>query len=113
MTRRWQVAILSDVHYACAAEQRRGNDYEFRDLPNPLMRLLVKAYRHFIWLRQPLGHNARLDEFVAAVGAPDWVIANGDYNGDTNFIGLSDDASLQSARECLEKLRRKFGPNVR
>jgi hypothetical protein len=107
------IAILSDVHYACAAEQARGTDYEFRDLKNPLLRLLVRAYRHFIWLRNPLGQNARLDEFIARAGQPDWVIANGDYNCDTNFTGLSDDASLQSARECLDKLRQKFAPNFR
>jgi len=41
------------------------------------------------------------------------VIANGDYCADTNFVGVSDDASLQSARECLEKLRQRFAPNFR
>src|SRR2546421_45184 len=28
-------------------------------------------------------------------------------------IGISDDAALESARECLAKLRRKFGPKLR
>jgi hypothetical protein len=113
MPRSYHVAILSDVHYACAAEQARGNDYEYRDLKNPLLRLCIENYRHYVWLRNPVGQNARLDEFIARVGSPDWVIANGDYNCDTNFIGLSEDASLQSARECLEKLRQKFAPNFR
>jgi hypothetical protein len=113
MSRSIQIAVLSDVHYACDAERARGNDYEFRNLPNPLVRLLVHWYRHYIWLSEPTGQNARLDEFIARVGSPDWVIANGDYNCDTAFVGLSDDASLQSARECLDKLRQKFAPNFR
>lgn len=110
MIRKHHIAILSDVHYACAAEQARGGDYEYRDLKNPFIRLTIEFYRHFIWLRHPLGQNARLDEFLARVGTPDWVIANGDYNCDTSFVGLADDSSLQSARECLEPLRQKFGP---
>ena len=113
MGRTYQIAILSDVHYAGAAEQARGNDYEFRDLPNPLLRLLINCYRHFIWLRNPLGQNQRLEEFIARAGSPDWVVANGDYNCDTRFVGLSDDASLASARECLTKLRQRYAPNFR
>ncbi|MDB6022151.1 MAG: hypothetical protein JWQ04_2008 [Pedosphaera sp.] len=113
MARNYQIAVLSDVHYACAAEQARGHDYEYRDLRNPFVRLLVQMYRHFIWLRHPLGQNPRLDEFIQRAGAPDWVVANGDYCCDTRFVGLSDDVSLQSARECLEKLLGKFAQNFR
>jgi hypothetical protein len=105
------IAILSDVHYACVAEQASGNDYEYRDLRNPALRLLMSVYRRHIWLREPLGQNARLDEFIAAAGSPDLVIANGDYCADTKSVGLSDDGSLQSARECLDKLRHRFAPN--
>jgi hypothetical protein len=108
-----QIAILSDIHYACAAEQARGNDYEHRSLANPFLRRLMALYRRSIWLREPLGQNRRLDDFIARAGAPDWVIANGDYNSDTNSVGISDDASLQSARECLDKLRQKFGAGFR
>ncbi|HEX3797680.1 MAG TPA: metallophosphoesterase [Verrucomicrobiae bacterium] len=113
MPRSYQVAILSDIHYACAAEQALGNDYEIREVANPALRLFIKTYRRHIWLREPLGQNVRLDEFIARAGSPDWVIANGDYNCDTAFVGLSDDNSLQSARECLGKLREKFSPNFR
>jgi hypothetical protein len=113
MPRSYQVAILSDVHYACAAEQACGNDYEIREASNPALRFLLKRYRRHIWLREPLGQNQRLDEFIASVGSPDWVIANGDYNCDTSFVGLSEDISLQSARECLVKLREKFAPTFR
>src|SRR5258708_7257980 len=104
MVHSYRVAVLSDVHYACAAEQARGGDYESRDLKNPLTRLLITCFRRYIWLNHPLAQNQRLDDFIASVGSPDWVIANGDYCADTSFVGVSDDASLQSARECLEKL---------
>lgn len=110
MAREFHIAILSDVHYAAAAEQARGNDYEYRDLSNPFLRNLNWAYRHFVWLRKPLNHNARLDDFINRVGSPDWVIANGDYSCDTEFVGLAGDAAMQSARECLGKLQRKFAP---
>jgi hypothetical protein len=39
---------------------------------------------------------------------PDWVVANGDFSCDSAFVGVSDDAALQSARECLGKLRERF-----
>jgi hypothetical protein len=113
MVRTYRVAVLSDVHYACAAEQARGGDYESRDLKNPLTRLLITGFRRYIWLNHPLSQNRQLDEFIACAGSPDWVVANGDYCADTGFVGVSDDASLQSARECLEKLRQKFAPNFR
>lgn len=112
MGRTFHIAILSDVHYACAEEQARGEDYEYRSLANP-MRSFNRAYRHFIWLRHPLHQNERLEAFFREAGSPDWVIANGDYNCDTQFVGVSDDASFKSARECLEKLRAKFAPNFR
>ncbi|HWF20338.1 MAG TPA: metallophosphoesterase, partial [Verrucomicrobiae bacterium] len=113
MARDFHIAILSDVHYAGAEERMRGNDSEYRDLPNPLLRTLNWAYRHFLWMRHPLDHNTQLDEFIRRAGSPDWVIANGDYNCDTHFVGVSDDASFQSAHECLAKLRDRFPTNLR
>jgi hypothetical protein len=107
----YQIAILSDVHYASAAEQARGNDYESRDLRNPLLRAGIRAYRRFIWLHQPLQQSHLLDEFLSKVGSPDYVIANGDYSCNSAFVGMSDDAACQSARECLGKLRGRFAPN--
>ncbi|MDB6063926.1 MAG: hypothetical protein JWR26_134 [Pedosphaera sp.] len=111
MLRSYQIAVLSDIHYAGAAEQARGNDYEYKDLTNPLVRLFVRAYRHFLWLRYPLKQNHLLDRFIAQAGSPDHVIANGDYSCNSAFVGISDDAAFQSAQECLQKLRQKFAPN--
>src|SRR5882724_10604103 len=99
MSRPFRIAILSDVHYACAAEQARGDDYEYRDLENPFARFFVKYYRHFIWLRHPMRQNHLLERFIEKAGSPDLVVANGDYTCDTAAVGVSDDAALQSGRE--------------
>ena len=113
MSRACTLAIVSDIHYASAAEQARGNDYELRGIANPLLRRLVQLHRHFIWQRDPLGRNHLLDQFLAQAEACDYVIANGDYSCNSAFIGVSDDAACRSAWECLDKLRQKFGPKLR
>ncbi len=113
MASNYRIAIVSDIHYAGAAEQARGDDYEYRDLANPFSRHFVKHYRHFFWLRHPMRHNHLLGEFLECAGSPDLVVANGDYSCDTGFIGVADDAALDSTRECLQKLRARFAPNFR
>jgi hypothetical protein len=107
------LAILSDIHYASAAEQARGNDYELRQIANPFLRWVGAAERHFIWQRDPFGQNHLLDQFLAQTNDCDYVIANGDYCCNSAAIGVSDDASFESARECLTKLRQRFGPKLR
>jgi len=107
------IGVVSDIHYASAAERARGNDYEFRAIDNILLRLFVRMHRRFIWLREPLNQNHLLERFLNEAGAFDHVIANGDYSCNTAFVGMSDDAACQSARECLEKLRQKFGDRLR
>lgn len=106
------VAIVSDIHYAGAAEQARGNDFEFRGLRNPFIRLFVRFHRRFFWLRDPLSHNDLLDRFVEGARNCNYVIANGDYSCNSAFVGLSDDAACQSASECLKKLRMTFGDRL-
>ena len=55
----------------------------------------------------------QLDRFLAEIGPVDYVVANGDYACDTAFVGVSNPGSFQSAQECLDKLRAKFGDRVR
>jgi hypothetical protein len=112
MARNCTISILSDVHYACAAEQARGDDFESTGLPNPLLRLGVRMYRRYFWLRKPLEKNYLLDRFIQQSGDPEYVVANGDYSCDSSFIGVSDAAACQSAHECLGKLRAKFGARL-
>ena len=112
MSRDLRLAILSDIHYAGDAERAAGNDYEIRAIPNPVLRQLLRAYRHFVWLRHPLRQNRQLDRFLAEVCPVDYVIANGDYCCNVAAIGVSDDAAMQSARECLDILRGQFGEKL-
>ena len=107
------LGILSDIHYAAAAEQARGHDYELRAIPNPRVRALAHFYRHYIWLREPLRKNHLLDQFLECGADFDYVIANGDYSCNTAFVGLSDDAACQSVPECVGKLRQRFGARLR
>jgi hypothetical protein len=105
-----RVFVISDTHYAGAAEQARC-DYCNRVISNPLRRIVVRAYRHFIWMRDPFGHNHLLDRFISTASSADLVVANGDYSCDSGFIGVADDAAFQSAQECLGKLRARFHDN--
>ena len=104
-----QLILLSDIHYAAAAERARGNDYEIRVIQNPLVRAFARLYRNFIWMRHPLERGRQLDRFLAECGPAEHVIVNGDHACDSAFIGLSDPASLASARECFDKIKAKFG----
>jgi hypothetical protein len=110
---RFTIAILSDPHYAGAAERERGDDFELRLIANPLLRLFVRFFRHFIWLRNPLHQAPQLDRFLQETGPVDCVVANGDYSCDSAFVGVSDPAAFHSAQECIGKLRDRFGGNIR
>ncbi len=109
---RMTVAVLSDIHYAGTAERARGNDFEIGQIANPIVRVLLRIYGHFIWMRQPLAQGAQLDRFLGKIGTVDYVVANGDYSCDSAFVGVSDDAAFQSAQECVGKLRTRFGDRI-
>ena len=102
------VLIVSDIHHAGAAERQRVG-YELACAPNWPVRQLVRAYRGLVWQRDPLGNGKFLEAFLRRVGAHDLLIANGDFSADSRFVGVSDDAALGSAMECLAKLRARFG----
>jgi len=109
MPRPIHLLLLSDVHFAAAAEQARGDDYELVGVTNPLLRLGLKCHHRFFWLHRQLHQNHLLDQFLEQAGPADHVIANGDFSCDTGFIGVSDDAACESARISLGRLRDKFG----
>jgi len=113
MSRRVRLAILSDIHFAGPQERAVGDDYEHRVIANPLLRFALRQYRRHIWLRYPLQQNGQLDRFIAEVPEVDYAIANGDYSCNTGAFGLSDEAAMESAQECVGKLRTKFGAGLR
>src|SRR3989442_10520546 len=61
------LAILSDIHFASAAERARGNFY-LSAISNPARRLAIRLYRHYFWQRDPFAHNHLLDEFLTQAG---------------------------------------------
>ena len=105
------LAVVSDIHYAAAAERARNN-YCLGAIANPVRRLAVQWYRHVYWMRDSFAHNDLLTQFINRAYRADLVVANGDFSCDTAFVGLSDDASLASAAECLERLRAAFGQRL-
>lgn len=104
--------IASDIHYAGPAEVQRGWQ-EDALIDNFVLRWLVRGYRHFIWRRNPFGHNRVLERFLSEAGEVEGVFINGDYSCDTAFVGVSDAAAYQSADECLNLLRHRFGSKLR
>lgn len=105
-----KLLVVSDLHLAGPAEQaRRG--FETKAIGNPALRLLVRAWRRW-WLHDPMAHNHRLDRLIEANPNPDGVVANGDFTVDSAFIGVSDDAALESARLALDRLRQAYGPRL-
>ena len=107
MSKPIKVLICSDIHYASDLEKQRGS-YEINAISSPSQRLLVRIYRHFIWLRNPFGHNHLLERVLNPPFEPDWVVANGDYSCDSAFIGVSDSAAFASANECLSAFRARY-----
>jgi hypothetical protein len=107
--KRVRVALVSDLHYAGPLERARGNDYGYRELRNPLLRGLARAYGRHVWLRDPLDLGYLLHKFLEASTTADYAIANGDYSCDSAAIGVSDDAAFESVGACLGAIRKQFG----
>jgi hypothetical protein len=107
-----RVVVLSDIHYAGPQEQARGG-LESSFVANPLLRALLMVYRDRIWLKSPMAQNHLLNQFFTRSPKADLVIANGDFSCDSAAIGLSDDASFESAGLCLEILRTRLEPSFK
>jgi len=104
----FRIAIVSDIHYAGPAETARGHSMLGR-IENPLRRWLVGQHRHWVWMRENWTHNHFLDRFIREAQGAGLVVANGDYSCDSAYVGVSDEASFESAGECLGRMRSAFG----
>ncbi len=105
------ILVVSDLHFAGPSEQtRRG--HESRVMPNAVARTAAHLWRHYGWLRDPFAHNGKLGQIIAANPAPDLVVGNGDYTIDTAYVGVSDDAALESAALALGELRAAYGDRL-
>ena len=112
MTTTHRLLLVSDIHYASDAEKAR-RDFRLAGVENPAARLLLRAFHHVVWERDPFAHNHYLDRFLAHAGNADGVIANGDYSCDSAFVGVSDAAARESALTCLGRLRAACGGQFR
>jgi hypothetical protein len=106
-----KLLIVSDLHHAGPREQaRRG--HEARAIGNPALRAAANAWRRWVWLRDPYAHNHRLGQIIAANPTPNLVVANGDFTVDSAFVGVSDDAALESSAAALAGLRQAYGSRL-
>ena len=107
-----RLLVVSDLHRAGPRErQRRGFD---QALPAGWLALATaRLLRRYVWLADPMAHNHRLGDILAREPGVTRVVANGDYSLDTAFVGVSDDAAMESAAEALGELRAAHGHGVR
>jgi hypothetical protein len=110
-----RIAVLSDLHVLGLRETERSRRIA-RDLgadrafAHRTLRRGLHRVRSRFWNRRADDREAcflrALDDL--ALLHPDWIIANGDYSGDTGGIGLSDPRVFESVARVVDLLRRSF-----
>lgn len=115
-----RLAVLSDIHLMGPTEIARANQ-TFDTLgagQHPFQRTWRRGLyrvRRRLWN----GHlEWRHTAFLRALDAvdrlqPDWVIANGDYGGDYGGVGLSNEATYDSAALVIRQIRQRFPDRAR
>lgn len=101
--------IFSDVHYAGPSETRRGLAEAKINAPIH-QKAFVSFYRNFLWLADPIYHAKRFHQLIGQINhlRPNEIIYLGDLTMDTAFVGLSDPASLESAKEFIDICHSNF-----
>jgi 3',5'-cyclic AMP phosphodiesterase CpdA len=112
-----RLAVLSDIHVLGDRELEQSEASAAAlgsglTLPLRLWRRGLYRARNRLWNWHP---EPRRDCFLRALDdveafEPDWVVANGDYGGDTQGVGLSDESTFQSAEVVVSMVRALF-PN--
>ena len=115
-----RLAVVSDVHVLGPTEIARANQC-YADLgagQHPLHRRFRRGLyrvRRRLWN----GHlEWRHTAFLRALDEveeykPEWVIANGDYGGDYGGVGLSNEATYDSAALVVRLIRQRFQERAR
>jgi hypothetical protein len=115
-----RIAVISDFHVmgpqekACAEASYHAIGAD----PHPVRRRwrsgLHRVRRRF-WNAHPEWREAAFLKALEQVRdyKPDWVIANGDYGGDHGGVGVSDDATFESAAGVIQAIRRRFRSSCR
>lgn len=110
-----RLAVISDIHISGPAEKARSLE-SYRELGaglHPLKRKWRRGLhrvRTRLWNAHPEWREEAFLRALAHVSEfdPDWVIANGDYGSDHGGVGVSDDATFESAAGVIRAIRRMF-----
>jgi hypothetical protein len=115
-----RLAVISDVHVLGPSE-RAQSDHVYKligDGVGPMRRFWRKGLfrvRRRLWNTHPEYRQTALLNAVETVADfdPDWVIANGDYGGDTGGVGLADERTYESVEHVVGMMRRRFAERIR
>ena len=115
-----RLAIISDMHILGPGEHERDRDIRrdfiaLRGRWRGWWGVFLHAARRRFWNWHP---ESRYDCFLKALEEiqhyhPDRVIANGDYAGDAGGVGLSDEATYESAAGAVTLIREIFPDRCR
>ncbi len=115
-----RIGVVSDFHVMAAAE--KGHVLESHKALGAGLPALQRKWRRGLYRMRRLLWNTHPElreiAFERALNLmetfkPDWVIANGDYGGDHSGMGVSDDATFESAAHVVGSIRRRFPENSR
>ena len=115
-----RLAVISDIHVLGPTEIARANQ-TYADLGTGQHPLHRRWRRGLYRVRRRLwnGHlEWRHTAFLRALDAveayrPDWIVANGDYGGDYGGVGLSNEATYDSAALVIRQIRQRFPGQAR
>ena len=115
-----RLAVISDIHVLGPTELARAN--QTYDSLGAGQHPLERRWRRGLYrVRRRLwnGHlEWRHTAFLRALDSvetyqPDWIIANGDYGGDYGGVGLSNEATYDSAALVVRQIRQRFPERAR
>ena len=115
-----RLAVLSDFHVLGPGELEKS-DQSYKQLGaglDPVRRYWRKGLyrvRRRLWNTHPELREAAFLKAMDEVADfnPEWIIANGDYGGDTGGVGLSDQHTFESAAGVVDLLRKRFAERIR
>ena len=115
-----RLAVLSDFHVLGPGELLQSED-AYRQLGeglNPIRRTWRRGLyrvRRRLWNTHPELRQTAFQKAIDEIDEynPEWIIANGDYGGDTGGIGLSDKQTFESVAGAVDMLRQRFAGRIR
>ncbi len=110
-----RLSVISDIHVLGPGEHEFDRDLFVelgaqRHWVNATWRRILHRIRRRFWNWHPEFRRACFLRALEEIEAyhPDWVVANGDYGGDTHGVGLSDEATYESAAGVITLIREIF-----